>query len=312
MRLAKTPSSNDPLTASAATSAGGDIRQNRNTQQHGLCLAAAFSVAFLVFVALLASPLKAASITKIFATHASGAGKVVDHSAWDRLLKAYVIPATNNGLNRVRYGKFKAEGAGALKSYIAMLEAVDPTKLGRHEQYAYWINLYNAKTVEVVLDKYPVKSIKSIRLGGSLFAAFTGGPWKAKIMKVNGVKLSLDDIEHGILRPNFKDPRIHYAVNCASVGCPNLAIDAFTGAQIEKQLDRGAKTYINSPRGFKVEGDRITASSIYKWFDDDFGGNVAGVLNHAGKYASAALKAKLQSIGTISNYGYDWTLNDAK
>ena len=85
--------------------------------------------------------------------------------------------------------------------------------------------------------------------------------------------LSLDDIEHGILRPIFRDPRVHYAVNCASIGCPNLRLDAFTGANLDKELDAGARDYINSPRGLAFPGGKTTASSIYKWFQEDFGGN---------------------------------------
>ncbi len=254
----------------------------------------------------------AASVAQKFAVNSARNGKTVDHSAWDKLLKSYVVPAPTGQLTRVKYAKFKASGAAALKSYIARLEAVDPTKLGRNEQFAFWANLYNAKTVDVVLDKYPVKSIKKIRLGGSFLASITGGPWKAKIMTVNGTKLSLDDIEHGIMRPNFKDPRVHYAVNCASVGCPNLGTEAFTGAKLQKQLDKGAVSYINSPRGFKISGSKVTASSIYNWFDDDFGGSEEGVIKHALKYAAPGLKAKLTAARGISSYGYDWTLNDAQ
>jgi len=254
---------------------------------------------------------EAANVTRIFAHHASGTGPVVDHSAWDKLLKTYVIHGSD-GLNRVAYAKFKASGRRALKAYLAAMSKVDPAKLGRNEQFAYWANLYNAKTIDIVLAHYPVKSIKKIRLGGSFFANITGGPWKAKVLKIKGTKLSLDDIEHGILRPVFKDRRVHYAVNCASVGCPNLGRDALTGAKLNEQLNKRAAAYINSPRGFKLRGGRITASSIYKWFRDDFGGTEAGVLAHAKKYASPALKSKLAAIGSISGYDYNWNLNDAK
>ena len=274
----------------------------------GLVLAAGLVLGASVLV----GPVQAASVAKKFAKHASGAGQIVDHSQWDKLLKTYVVKAPAGGLNRVQYRKFKSEAHRALKAYLAMLQKVDPGKLAKNEQFAFWANLYNAKTIDVVLDKYPVTSIKKIRLGGSLFASITGGPWKAKIMKVNGTKLSLDDIEHGILRPIFKDPRVHYAVNCASVGCPNLGAEAFTGAKLEAQLNRGAAAYINSPRGFKVTGGRVAASGIYKWFNKDFGGNEAGVLRHALKYAAPGLKAKLKAAHGIAKYDYDWALNDAK
>jgi hypothetical protein len=140
---------------------------------------------------------------------------------------------------------FKERGHGALKDYISTLVAVDPATLNRSEQFALLANLYNAKTIDIVLENYPVKSIKDISLGGGLFAAFTGGPWKAKVLKMKGVALSLDDIEHGILRPTFRDPRVHYAVNCASVGCPNLGTEAFTGESwFPSSMQRHAPTLI--------------------------------------------------------------------
>jgi len=271
-----------------------------------------FAAAAMIVAGLSAPPANAASLAQKFAASPTDTGVVVDHSAWDKLLKTYVVPTKVGGLNRIKYSALKAKDLGTLKSYIAMLEKVDPTKLGKNEQFAYWANLYNAKTVDVVLSKYPVNSIKKIRLGGSLFATITGGPWKAKIMKVNGTKLSLDDIEHGILRPNYKDPRVHYAVNCASVGCPNLKMEAYTGAKLQAQLDKNASDYINSPRGFKIKSGKVTASSLYKWYNKDFGGSEAGVIKHASKYASPTLLAKLKAARGISSYNYDWALNDAK
>jgi hypothetical protein len=226
-------------------------------------------------------------------------------------LKTYVVVGSD-GLNRFDYAALKAKDQPTLKAYIKALEAEQPTKLGRDEAFAYWANLYNAKTVDIVLDAYPVKSIKDIKLGGGLLAAVTGGPWKAKSMKVNGIELSLDDIEHTIMRPVFKDPRVHYAVNCASVGCPNLGTEAFTGPMLDQQLTAAAAAYINSPRGLRVDADGVTASSIYDWFVADFGGDAKGVLTHAKRYASDALKAKLEGISEIEDYDYDWSLNDTK
>jgi hypothetical protein len=258
----------------------------------------------------------AADATRKFSKHDAGATTVVDHAVWDKLIKAYVVPG-KDGLNRVRYQAFKDSGHRKLKSYIKMLTGIRPTSLARPEQFAYWANLYNAKTIDVVLDAYPVKSIREISIKGGLLGFLKksvgkGGPWKAKIMKVEGESLSLDDVEHGILRPIFKDPRVHYAVNCASVGCPNLQLSAFTGAKLEVMLNAGAKAYVNSPRGFVRKGGEITASSIYNWFASDFGGNARGVLRHAAKYAEPQLAKKLSSAASITGYEYDWSLNDAK
>ncbi len=271
-----------------------------------------FSAAIALAALVLHAPnLAAADPLSVFATPNPGSSVSVDHSGWTKLLQAYVMD-DGTGLNRVNYSAFKKEGHVMLKAYVAALERTDVTKLDRAEQFAFWANLYNAKTVDIVLDKYPVKSIKDISLGGGLLAAVTGGPWKAKVVKVSGVELSLDDIEHGILRPFFKDSRVHYAVNCASVGCPNLGREAFTAANLDAQLDAAAKVYVNSPRGISVSGGKVTASSIYSWFQADFGGSEQGVLDHVRKYAEPALKQKLDGVSKISDFNYDWTLNDAK
>lgn len=245
----------------------------------------------------------------LFAKSASGSGTTIDHSAWDALLKSYVRPGTD-GLNRVAYAAFKRSGHGELKTYLQRLQAVDPTTLARSEQFAFLANLYNAKTIDVVLEKYPVKSIRDIKLGGGVVAAFTGGPWKAKLLTLAGTELSLDDIEHNILRAVFKDPRVHYAVNCASVGCPNLATEALTAAKLESQLDAGARAYINHPRGVTAVTDGVRVSSIYNWFKADFGGNDTGVLQHLAKYAKPDLAQRLKAANSIVGDYYDWTLND--
>ena len=242
--------------------------------------------------------------------YTAGSTKTVDHSAWDNLLKAHLVQGTD-GLNRIAYARFKTDHA-KLKAYVAKLESTDTTVLDRPEHWAFWANLYNAKTIDVVLDKYPVKSIKDVSLGGGLKALVGGGPWQAKIIKVAGQSMSLDDIENVVMRPTYKDPRVHYSVNCASVGCPNVPAQALTGANLEAQLEAGAKAFINSPRGIVITGGKAKASSIYDWFRADFGGTDAGVIAHMKKYAEPALKAKLDTITAIGDHDYDWTLADAK
>jgi len=245
----------------------------------------------------------------LFANSAKGSTAVVDHTPWNTLLKTYVKQGPD-GLNRVDYAAFKAGGHNSLKAYVGQLERVDPRGLDRAEQFAFLANLYNAKTIDIVLDKYPVKSIKDISLGGGLVATITGGPWKAKVLTLQGVELSLDDIEHTILRPMFKDPRVHYAVNCASIGCPNLGTEAFTGTKLNEQLDTAARAYINHPRGVDVRSDGLIASSIYDWFADDFGGTEEAILAHLKQYAEPGLKEKLEGVSSIADYAYDWGLND--
>ncbi|MGD9786073.1 MAG: DUF547 domain-containing protein [Hyphomicrobiaceae bacterium] len=257
----------------------------------------------------------AATVTDTFSAHQAGSAATVDHAAWDQLLKTYVKPAAD-GVNRVDYKAFKSGGHAALKSYVARLQQSDPTQLDRAEQFAYWANLYNAKTIEIVLEHYPVASIREISIGEGLFGFLkksvgAGGPWKAQVLKVNGQSLSLDNIEHDILRPVFKDARVHYSVNCASYGCPNLMTEAFTGAKLEQQLDAGARAFVNHTRGIQVKSDgAIRGSSIYDWFRADFGGSDAGVLDHVRKYATPDLVTKLAGKTAIASHDYDWRLND--
>ena len=272
--------------------------------------------AFLAVSLTTVASASAEDITKTFKAHAATSADAVDHGAWNGLLTKYVT-AGEDGINRVDYAAWKATGHAALKTYLTKLQSLDPRKLNRAEQFAYWANLYNAKTIDVVLDQYPVDSIREITINEGLLGFLkksvgAGGPWKAKIIKVAGHDLSLDDVEHTIMRPIFKDPRVHYAVNCASYGCPNLLREAFTGVKLNEQLDNNAKAYINHPRGIDVQGSSVKASSIYQWFQADFGGTEAGVLDHVRKYASNDLKAKLKGKDSIASYDYDWSLNSTQ
>lgn len=274
----------------------------------GLTVALALSS---VVVLLNATDAHAVEPAELIRKAASGSTRTIDHSAWDSLLKAYV-KVSPDGVNRVDYASFKAKAHSDLKTYIRSIEETDPTTIDRAEQFALLANLYNAKTIDIVLDHYPTASIKDISLGGSLLASLTGGPWKAKVLRLKGVELSLDDIEHGILRPIFKDPRVHYAVNCASVGCPNLQPEAFTGAKLDGQLNAAARAYINHPRGAAVAGSNLMISSIYNWFKDDFGRSDENVIRHLQSYANPPLTEQLRSVRSVSGYSYDWRLNDIR
>ncbi len=234
----------------------------------------------------------------------SGASGDVDNTSWNSFLSRYVKTGSN-GVNLVNYGGVSPADKQALKSYIASLEAARPTAMNPNAAFAYWTNLYNAKTVDLILDNYPVKSITKI---GGLFSF---GPWDEKVVTVEGRTLSLNEIEHGIMRPLWNDPRIHYAVNCASIGCPNLATQAWNSGNLEGMLEQAARNYINHPRGAAVEGGRLIVSSIFDWYKVDFGGNDAGVIAHMRKYATGNLAAALGSINSISGDRYDWDLNEA-
>lgn len=247
-----------------------------------------------------------ARLWEMWLTHAELVSQRVDHTVWDRILERYVV-TDGSGINRFNYRGVTPEDREALDSYLHQLQKLKVSGLTRRQQLPYWINLYNAKTVQIVLDHYPVSSIRKINLGRFL----KRGPWKARVLNVENKPLSLNDIEHRILRPIWKDPRIHYGVNCASVGCPNLQRESFTAENSEALLNRGARAYVNHPRGvtFKADGS-LRLSSIYNWFKSDFGATQAELIEHLKRFAEPALKQRLSSARKVSDYDYDWSLND--
>lgn len=251
---------------------------------------------------------RAENLAEVFSQRDVRATMTIDHSAWQQFLGRYVVPSNAN-INLVRYGKVSAADKVLLKAYIAALEKVKVTALKADEQRAFWINLYNAMTIDVVVDRYPVKSIKDISLGGALFSS---GPWKKPLVVIEGRKLSLDNIEHDILRKIWRDPRVHYAVNCASISCPNLMAKPFTASELDQMLTQGARDYINHPRGVRVSGGTVYLSSIYSWYSADFGASDQELIQHLMAYAAPELKKKLAGIKTIGGYDYDWSLNEAK
>lgn len=230
----------------------------------------------------------------------------IDHSAWDQWLKTYLNPG-EDGINYVAYGQVSDADKTKLANYISTLENTKIANFNAADQQAYWINLYNALTIQVILQHYPVDSIFDIDISPGLLSQ---GPWGKKLLQIDGQEVSLDDIEHRILRPIWQDPRIHYAVNCASIGCPNLSIDAFTADNTEALLNKGAQAYINHERGVTIDDGDLVLSSIYDWFESDFGRNDEEVIAHLKQYANKELKAKLAKITSIDDYEYDWDLNE--
>lgn len=239
-------------------------------------------------------------------TYRDKSTRTVDHTSWDMLLGKYLITNHPSGINRFRYGGVTQDDRRVLDDYIAALQQETVTSLNRGEQKAYWINLYNAQTVKIILDHYPVKTIRDIDISPGFFS---NGPWDAKLLNIEGEEISLNDIEHRILRPIFKDNRVHYALNCASLGCPDLQPVAFTAENTENLLEEGAREYINSPRGAQFNDGKLTVSSIYKWFMEDFGGSEEGVIRHLRKYAGEELARKLGTYDNGIRYQYDWSLN---
>jgi len=230
----------------------------------------------------------------------------IDHSAWTGFLSTYLTLGAD-GIARVRYADVTEADRRALDSYLAHLQTIEVPQLNRDEQFAFWVNLYNAATLDLILDHYPVDSIRDIKPH-----PFAIGPWSMDVVSVLGAPLSLDQIEHEILRGHWDEPRIHYAVNCASIGCPNLKPTAWQGETLDQDLSAAARSYINHPRGARVVDGKLVVSKIYKWFDEDFGGTAQGILAHLKLYAAGDLAADLEPISKIDEYEYDWSLNAAQ
>lgn len=229
------------------------------------------------------------------------------HAEWTRLLQTYVKPYTD-GINRFDYAALKANSAdrAILKRYIARLSAEYDPDMPTNERFALLANLYNALTVQVIIEDYPVSSIRDIKSG-----LLSNGPWSRNVTTLNGKAVSLDDIEHNMLRVQYNEPRIHYAVNCASMGCPNLRRTAWEADTLDADLTDAAREYINHPRGVSVRKDgRLKVSRIYNWYREDFGGNEQGVIDHLLTYAEPDLARKIRARPDIASHGYDWSLND--
>jgi hypothetical protein len=229
----------------------------------------------------------------------------INHAVWAEFLQRYVVRSADN-VTSVAYDGVTPEDRQKLAQYVDYLSALPVRSFNKASQLSLWINLYNARTVLLILEHAPVISITDIKLSGGFF---TFGPWAEKLLQIEGQAVSLNDIEHRILRPIWKDPRLHYVLNCASRGCPNLQESAFTSQNTDFQLDRGAYDYINHTRGVRLDGQGIVLSKIYAWFNRDFGDGRSALFAHLSRYADEELKILLQSQPAINGYEYSWKLN---
>ncbi|HWH76682.1 MAG TPA: DUF547 domain-containing protein [Candidatus Binatus sp.] len=237
---------------------------------------------------------------------APASNQKIDHSAWERFLKVNVVAPHPSGINRVGYQNVRPEDQKLLNDYLRSLQATPISNFSRSEQKAYWINLYNALTIELILSRWPVASMRDINISPGLLER---GPWGAKLITVEGERLSLDDIEHRILRPIWRDKRIYYALNWASLGCPNLQPTAYTSENTEALLEKGAREFINHPRGVAIQKGKLQVSSIYIWFQEDFGSDAEDLMEHWQQYADAPLADALEKYQGGLTHDYDWRLN---
>jgi hypothetical protein len=248
-----------------------------------------------------------AELWERWTAHDPASSARIDHADWEAFLTRY-LRIGSDGVHRLAYGEVTPPDRARLAAYIDRLAAVPISDFGRPEQMAYWINLYNALVVLLVVDHYPIASIRDIA-GDS--GAAGAGPWRQKLVAIEGQPVSLADIEHRILRPIWRDPRVHYALACGAVGCANLQPEPFDGEQVERQLSEAAMAYVNDPRCITIADDRLGLSSIYRWYQEDFGPSDLDVINHLMSYAEPALAMRLQHFDRIGDQGFDWRLNDA-
>ncbi len=238
----------------------------------------------------------------------SSNSSTINHSDWQVILNTYLITDDPSGVHLFDYPALleNMSERQRLNTYVESLQQLDPRKYSRDVQMAYWINLYNALTVQIVVDAYPVESILEIHKGEEPGT----GPWGDVNATVAGIPLTLDNIEHDILRPIWKDNRIHYAVNCASLGCPNLASEVFTATNLEQSLEHSAKDFVNHWRAIEVIDEAFAVkSSLYHWYIEDFGNSEEGVVKHLLKYANDDLATQLKEFEGSMDHEYDWRLN---
>ncbi len=224
----------------------------------------------------------------------------VSHEIWDSLLKQHV---SADGL--VDYTGFQKDSA-RLNAYLEILSNNHPNEAhwSYKERLAYWINAYNAFTVKIVTDNYPIPSIKDIKNG----IPFVNTVWDIKFINIEGHAYDLNNIEHGILRPKFNEPRIHFAVNCASISCPVLSSEAYVAKKIDSQLDTAAKRFLSDKSRNKIlSKDKAKLSKIFSWFKGDFTKNKS-----LPAYISQFTDIELNADADLDFLDYDWRINDQK
>ncbi len=224
------------------------------------------------------------------------------HEPFDKLLKKYV----EKGLIRYDDLAQSPQDLSALAQYLNTLQRQKPSRMERKQALAFWINLYNAATLKLVLDHYPVKSIKDI--GG-----FFSSPWNKKVVTIEGKELTLNQIENEIIRPEFADARIHFALNCASLGCPPMQPFAYTGDKLDEQLDTATRASLAMPRWLRISDEAIFVTRLFDWYKDDFISYAGSVRAFLARYAPEADRPLiLDEKRPIRAMDYDWKLNKAK
>lgn len=227
-----------------------------------------------------------------------------DHGAFDALLGAHVRDG------RVDYDAFAA--APTFRGYLDALERADPSTLDDAERLAFWINVYNAYTIELIVRHGERESIRNINKTLGLVAG--KGPWSEPLVRAGGRRLTLDEVEHEIVRKQFREPRIHFALVCAAVSCPPLRAQAYTGARLAAQLDEQTRLFVrHTPAANRVDAAarKVYVSPIFDWYRQDFGGSDAAIGRFLAGYYGAGTERELLASGAfkLETTPYDWSLN---
>ncbi|API87754.1 hypothetical protein F7310_02920 [Francisella uliginis] len=261
----------------------------------------------LVILALIATSLNAAPSAKLWGywdkSDQSSQAKI-DFKSWQAFLDKYVVQKGDQTF--VNYRDVSKKDKQNLNKAINTYSKLDILKYNKNQQLAYWINMYNMLTIRVILQHYPVKSITDIDKSWFGYSKV----WDQNVVKINSKELTLNDIEHRIVRPIWHDPRVHSAVNCASISCPNLSKQAYQGGQINAQLNKSFATWVNSSKGFELRNNNIYISKIFDWYGSDFG-NQTHMRQFIAKYLTSKVKkeAILNENKTIYYQNYNWNLN---
>ena len=209
--------------------------------------------------------------------------------------------------------ELRADADSVLLPYLRTLAATNPARLSREARLAFWLNAYNAYTLKLITDHYPVASIKDITPGAGPSIPKVNSPFLLDVGAVADTVRTLDAIEHDIIRERFDEPRIHFALVCAAQSCPRLRREPYTGAALHRQLDDQARTFLHDPVKNRVPAgaNRVALSRIFKWFDDDFGGSRDALQRFIAPYFDGTVADRLsQADYTVDFLSYDWTLND--
>ncbi len=219
----------------------------------------------------------------------------INHNEWDSLLVKNV-----DELGKVNYIAFIQDSI-IFKEYLKKLSENPPANNWlEEEKLAYWINVYNAFTIDLIIDNYPIKSIKNISDGLPMI----NSPWDIKFFKIGNIALDLNTVEHEILRKQFEEPRIHFAINCASISCPKLRNQAYKSEKLEQQLEEQTHYFINNSNKNIINKNETKLSKIFDWFNSDFN-EKGGVLNYIKKY-----KPELNQENKVDFLEYDWGINE--